>query len=245
MGRFATGLQGKGATFAPVMKEKEHLPFFGIGPYYVGVIAVITGIGLYLSRRGYLDGGLVPALRVPMLVLGVVVILLGAFIWGYAFFRSRIDEGIKNNRLVTDGIYAWCRNPLYTGWMLICIGVSLFAGNLWLLILPVIFSLLMAVTMKFTEEKWLRELYGAEYEAYCRRVNRVWPWFPKKNVAIYGVEGMYCSHCKGTVERAAREVEGVTSARANLRKNTLTVKGTATEDAIREAVDKTGYRLVK
>jgi protein-S-isoprenylcysteine O-methyltransferase Ste14 len=163
------------------MKQKEeHLPFFGIGPYLIGVFVILTLTGMYLSGRGYLDSGVIPELKTPMTILGVLTILLGIFIWGHAFFRSHIDEGIRNNRLVTDGIYAWCRNPLYTGWMFICIGVSFFAGNLWLLVLPFIFWGLMALTMKHTEEKWLRKLYGAEYEAYCRRVNRVWPWFPRK-----------------------------------------------------------------
>ena len=127
------------------MKQKEHLPFFGIGPYYVGAIAVITVAGMALSWKGYLDSGLIPGLRTPMMILGILLILVGVFIWGYAFFRSRINEGIRNNRLVTDGIYACCRNPLYTGCMFICIGVSFFAGNLWLLFLPVIFSILMAL----------------------------------------------------------------------------------------------------
>lgn len=163
------------------MKQKDHLPFFGIGPYYVGAIAALTLAGLILSAKGCLDSGLVPALKTPMLVIGIIIILLGAFIWGYAFFFDRIDEAIKNNRLYTKGIYAWMRNPLYTGWMFICIGVSLFAGNLWLLILPFIFWALMAVMMRLTEEKWLHNLYGAEYDAYCERVNRTWPWFPSKN----------------------------------------------------------------
>ena len=111
----------------PVMKQKEHLPFFGIGPYYVAAIAILTVVGILLSCKGYLDSGIIPALK-----------------------------------------------------MFICIGVSLFAGNLWLLVLPFIFWGLMALMMKLTEEKWLRDLYGAEYEAYCKRVNRTWPWFPKK-----------------------------------------------------------------
>ena len=54
------------------------------------------------------------------------------------------------------------------------------AGNLWLLVLPFIFWGLMAFMMKRTEEKWLHNLYGAEYDAYCKRVNRTWPWFPRK-----------------------------------------------------------------
>ena len=68
------------------MKQKDHLPFFGIGPYYVGIIAIITAVGMILSARGYLDSGIIPALKTPMLVIGILVILLGLFIWGYAFF---------------------------------------------------------------------------------------------------------------------------------------------------------------
>lgn len=161
------------------MKQKEHLPFFGIGPYYVAIIVLLTVGGMILSARGCLDSGIIPALKIPMLVLGILAILLGAFIWGYAFFFDRIDDAIKNNRLYTGGIYAWVRNPLYTGWMFICIGASLFAGNLWLLALPFIFWALMALMMSLTEEKWLRDRYGAEYDAYRERVNRTWPWFPR------------------------------------------------------------------
>ena len=36
----------------------------------------------------------------------------------------------------------------------------------------------MTVLMKCTEEKWLKDLYGWEYEEYCRRVNRCIPWLP-------------------------------------------------------------------
>jgi len=162
------------------MKQKEHLPIFGIGPVYVGTIAIIAIIGIILSKKGYLDSGLILALKTPMLIIGILVALLGVFIWGYAFLRSKIDDGILHNHLVTDGIYAWMRNPLYTGWMFIIIGVALCFGNLWLLVLPFIFWALMAIMLKPTEEKWLRNLYGTEYDAYCKRVNRTWPWFPKQ-----------------------------------------------------------------
>lgn len=121
------------------MKQKDHLPFFGIGPYFVGMITILTAVGVFLSCKGYLDSGIIPALKTPMLILGILIVVLGAFIWGYAFFIDKIDDAIKENRLYTEGIYAWVRNPLYVGWMFICIGVSLFPGNLWLLVLPFIF----------------------------------------------------------------------------------------------------------
>ena len=162
------------------MKQKKHLPIFGIGPVYICAIASIATIGILLSKKGYLDSGLIPSLKTPMLIIGILLALLGLFIWGYALFKSRIDDGILHNHLVTDGIYAWMRNPLYTGWMFVIIGIALCFGNLWLLVLPFIFWALMAIMLRPTEEKWLRNLYGSEYDAYCQRVNRTWPWFPKR-----------------------------------------------------------------
>ena len=57
------------------MKQKDHLPFFGIGPYYVGAIALLTLAGMILSAKGCLDSGLIPTLKTPMLVIGIIVIL--------------------------------------------------------------------------------------------------------------------------------------------------------------------------
>jgi len=38
----------------------------------------------------------------------------------------------------------------------------------------------MTVLLKLTEEKWLLDTFGEEYIKYCSKVNRVFPWFPKK-----------------------------------------------------------------
>ena len=37
----------------------------------------------------------------------------------------------------------------------------------------------MTVLMRAAVEKWLKNLYGEEYEEYCRQVNRCRPWFRK------------------------------------------------------------------
>jgi copper chaperone CopZ len=52
---------------------------------------------------------------------------------------------------------------------------------------------------------------------------------------------MHCSHCEAAVVRAVEEVPGVEKAKASASANTLTVKGSATEEAIRTAVEGIGY----
>ena len=38
----------------------------------------------------------------------------------------------------------------------------------------------MSLLLVVTEEKWLRDLYGKQYEDYCNRVNKCIPWFRNK-----------------------------------------------------------------
>ena len=65
---------------------------------------------------------------------------------------------------------------MYSGWWLLITGISLMWHNIFLI--PVFFINwgIMTVVLKATEEKWLRELYGQEYEDYCKRVNRCIPF---------------------------------------------------------------------
>ena len=61
------------------------------------------------------------------------------------------------------------------------------------------------------------------------------------DVTVYQVEDMHCSHCEAAVVRAVEEVSGVEKAKASASANTLTIKGPATEEAIRTAVEGIGY----
>ena len=96
--------------------------------------------------------------------MGVLLIVMGAVLWILALFREKIDDRIINNHLVTDCVYALVRNPIYSAFLSVCTGTLMIYGNLWLLILPVLYWLFLTVLMKCTEEKWLKNLYGAEYE---------------------------------------------------------------------------------
>ena len=61
------------------------------------------------------------------------------------------------------------------------------------------------------------------------------------DVTVYRVEDMHCSHCEAAVVRAVEDLPGVEKAKASASANTLTIKGPATEEAIRKAVEGIGY----
>ncbi len=160
-------------------KNKNHLPLYGVEPVYVAVIITVTMAGILLSQFKIIVYLSFSMIKMVLLMIGALLIAAGAALWVLAVFRAKIDDGITNNRLVTDGVYALVRNPIYSSFLSVCTGALMIYGNLWLLILPVLYWLFLTVLMKCTEEKWLKNLYGVEYEEYCRRVNRCIPWFPK------------------------------------------------------------------
>jgi len=162
------------------MKDCNHLSVWGVGPVYALICGLLTAAGIILRNMGWLDSGDVPALDVPMTLLGFALLLAAAYLYYQAHLRQKLFDHVRQNHLVTTGVYAWVRNPVYSAAMLLCTGLLLMAHNLWLLILPPLFWALMTAMLIPTEEKWLRSLYGQEYVDYCARVNRCIPWPPKK-----------------------------------------------------------------
>lgn len=161
-------------------KSKGHLPMFGVGPIYVSLIITVTVAAISLSSLKIIPYVCFSIIKTILLILGIFLIASGAVLWFSAVFRAKIDNGITNNRLVTSGVYALVRNPIYSAFLFFCTGAPMIYGNLCLLILPVLYWLFLTVLMKHTEEKWLKNLYGSEYEEYRRKVNRCIPWFSHK-----------------------------------------------------------------
>lgn len=158
------------------VKEGQKLPLYGIGPYIVCGMTAVTIIGIvlfhYVLQIGILDGFWLLFFRIT----GGVLIALGLAVWWIGALGSDMDKNIAENQLKTDGIYAWVRNPMYSGWWILLFGFSLMWHNAWLLITPVVNWSIMTMVLKRTEEKWLRDLYSDEYIRYLEKVNRCIPW---------------------------------------------------------------------
>ncbi len=173
---------------------KMHLPVMGVGPIYVVSIVIVTIIAILFGRTtGNITDQSAPQfftirdafpphtpLSIFFTILGVLIILVGLIIYILAI-KIKITKAIKENRLLTTGVYSIVRNPIYSAWLLLCTGVLLCSGSLILaLLLFLIFWVYLTILMKHTEEKWLTKLYGSPYTEYCKKVNRCLPWFPKK-----------------------------------------------------------------
>ena len=160
--------------------KKDHLPILGVGPLYVITIVLITIIGIFLSATRFIPVITFTNMRWIFILIGILCFAIGITLWLRAVIIDRLDAHIIKNELVTTGVYAYVRNPVYSAFMFVCTGVLLIYGNLVLLVLPIIYWGFMTVLMKLTEEKWLENLYGKEYVQYRQRVNRCIPWKGKE-----------------------------------------------------------------
>ena len=144
-------------------------------------------IGAVLFRhRGWLP---VPFLLVPLLargamgprnwIIGVVLIVLGeairlAGVSAAGTVTRRRSRTVQ--RLVTYGIFAWMRNPLYVGNFLIWMGFAVISGVLWFIPLAVLLFAIEYTLIVRYEEGVLESIFGQEYLAYKQRTPR---WFPQ------------------------------------------------------------------
>ncbi len=96
----------------------------------------------------------------------------GALLYGTARlrFRSfRLTWGIRTDRLVTDGVYSWSRNPQSVGWTLMLMGAGLMGRSGSTLALGLVYwtSCLLWLPL---EERALHRQLGKHYDDYRKRV---------------------------------------------------------------------------
>jgi len=124
-----------------------------------------------------------PLFADPMhaLLYGYLIAGIGQLVRGATIGLKYIIRGGKNRRvyaadLVTEGLYSHSRNPMYVGNVLVLTGIAI-ASNSWTCVgIAVSLFLFIYVSIIAAEEHFLRDKFGAEFDAYCHDVPR---WLPR------------------------------------------------------------------
>lgn len=103
------------------------------------------------------------------IVLGSVFIFLGLGMRAAAAGHIR-----KNAQLTTTGPYAYTRNPLYGGSIIMAIGFIIAGQNAWVGLAVAVMFIVIYVPVMVAEEKYLRSAFP-EYEQYAAQVPRFLP----------------------------------------------------------------------
>jgi protein-S-isoprenylcysteine O-methyltransferase Ste14 len=122
-----------------------------------------------VSSQKFFRSTAVAWLGVGLCLGGVLVLVLSIVSFGNSF-RVGIDVD-QPGRLVTTGIFAVSRNPIYVGFFLFLVGQLLVFPN-WVLLAYLAGGTWLFHRQVLREEEFMRQRYGQEYVEYCSRVRR-------------------------------------------------------------------------
>lgn len=157
------------------MKTQKHLPLIGVGPLIVIVPLLLTLVSLILSKMHIIYKISIGNMHYIFMICGIILLVYAIYMWLKANFIDNIRQGIKHNHLITTGIYARSRNPIYSSFLLLCTALIFLEDNIILFIIPIICWGYMTLLIKYTEEKWLLNMYKQDYRYYMKNVYRLFP----------------------------------------------------------------------
>ena len=147
----------------------------GTGVSVLAVVLTVAAVGqIVLSFLLFNENG-----NLIVRNIGWVMVWLSAiFSWLPIFTLKRwgrVPRGkgyVHTTTLVDRGVYGIVRHPQYLAGILLGVGLSLMVQN-WIVAALGVVVAVTSYASVFEEEPFTREKFGAEYEAYCKRVPRV------------------------------------------------------------------------
>ncbi len=117
------------------------------------------------------------------LQLGATWLFGGLFVFAFGVVFAVVAvvnfAAAPKDKLVTEGLYRFSRNPMYVGLLLMQIGLGIACASwLYLLLTAVLFIVLNANLS--AEERYCLYMYGDDYRKYVNRTPR-WLGIPKSN----------------------------------------------------------------
>ena len=92
--------------------------------------------------------------------------------WQFKRANTPVHPYERPQKLVTEGVFAFSRNPMYLGLTLALLGIAMVLGTVTPFVVPPLFAWFITVRFIRNEEAILAAQFGEAYQAYARRVRR-------------------------------------------------------------------------
>ncbi len=153
--------------FGKLDKTDFLIPPFALFYFYL-VFAAAFNLPT-VSRQEFFHSGIIAWVGVLFCLAGLSLLLWSLISFGQSF-RVGIDTE-HPDKLITTGVFAFSRNPIYTAFGLILVGQFLIFPN-WILLVYLVAGFWLFNRQVLREEDYLKKHYGKEYLEYCKRVRR-------------------------------------------------------------------------
>lgn len=153
--------------------------------FWLFVPAVIVVSSFLLDPKLHLPR----VIRTPVnMILGGPLIISGWLLanWTvkvqYALGRGTPIPVIATRKLVIQGPYQYCRNPMALGTIVVYLGVAAWLGSLSAFAMALVYPAGILPYIKFIEEKELEVRFGSEYVQYKKRTPFLIPRLRKRGL---------------------------------------------------------------
>lgn len=155
------------------MNRKKDNPGVIAPPPSIYLAALLAG--LLLNYFFPLSIFFVP--RLAGLIIGVALTAVAGFVivasfQAFSLAKTNVEPWKPTTAIVTTGVYAFSRNPIYLAMTMLYLGAALLLSSLWILLLLAPVLLLINFGVIVREENYLTVKFGDEYAAYKKRVRR-------------------------------------------------------------------------
>lgn len=153
-----------------------------------GVIAPPPLLAAGVIILGLILDWLLPAYVLSVLLSMTSRVVIGAALVGGGLalvipanlaFRSvgtRVEPWKPSTALVTGGIFARLRNPMYVGGTLFLAGLAIALASDWMLVMTIVLAIVLHFGVVKREERYLEAKFGDAYGQYRAKVPRYgWP----------------------------------------------------------------------
>ncbi|MCJ7572005.1 MAG: isoprenylcysteine carboxylmethyltransferase family protein [Candidatus Thermoplasmatota archaeon] len=157
-----------------VIKMSKKMTVWGIGPKLVKISLLYLAFTIILH---FIRPDIFTITQISYLVsasLGIIFIVVGLVMWrlGVRVIEKAINEG----RLLTKGVYAIVRNPMYSGPIIFfATGLALCFRSWLMLTVPIVAYIVCKLLIK-EEENYLEKKFGQEFLDYKSKVNALIPF---------------------------------------------------------------------
>jgi protein-S-isoprenylcysteine O-methyltransferase Ste14 len=175
--RVAVALRTTGRTGIAGLHGAPLLELLGGGLFALSVAIGVANPVLVLADAFEpiegLETDLLRAFGFALCGVGIAGTFLAQMAMG-ASWRIGVDES-ERTELVTDGVFALCRNPIYTFMIVAWIGFALLVPT-WLSLASIPVGIVaFEVQVRLVEEPYLLRSHGEPYRAWASRVGRFVP----------------------------------------------------------------------
>lgn len=115
--------------------------------------------------------------QIPLNLIGLFPLVIGValnLIADRDFKRNQttVKPYEESGTLITNGVYRFSRHPMYLGFVLILLGISLLLGSISPSVIVIAFTILLEIVFIRVEEKMLNETFQEEWRQYKSKARR-------------------------------------------------------------------------